>query len=159
MILLPCTRGPSTSRHHRPWRMNRMVPLVFSKHVRLNVKASFLSRLSTATQISVRGGLKDSQDTRYSHPIELNLTCNARSDSSINARRFCNVTCHLDWLGPKCGSPEPGGREEEGRCSRVEFGWGDPVRRGGSALLLASLCMCFQLQTKERRSCAACGSI
>lgn len=101
-------------------------------------------------------GLKDSQDIRYSHPIELNLTCNARSVSSINALKLCNVTCHLAQT--KTWHPRPGGsgREVEGRRS---VGGGDPVGCGGSALLLASLCMCFQLQTKERRSCAACGSI
>lgn len=30
---------------------------------------------------------------------------------------------------------------------------------GGSALLSASRRMCFQLQTKERLCCAACGSV
>lgn len=62
-------------------------------------------------------GLKDSQDIRYSHPIELNLTCNARSVSSINALKLCNVTCHLAQT--KTWHPRPGGsgREVEGRRS------------------------------------------
>lgn len=74
-------------------------------------------------------GLKDSQDIRYSHPIELNLTCNARSVSSINALKLCNVTCHLAQT--KTWHPRPGGsgREVEGRRSVV----------GGTLLVVAAL--------------------
>lgn len=56
-------------------------------------------------------GLKDSQDTRYSRPIELNLTRNARSLSSINALKLCNVTCHL--APTKMWHPRPRGRGGE----------------------------------------------
>lgn len=42
-------------------------------------------------------GLKESDDTWYSRPIELNLTCNARSVSSIAALQLWTVTSHLAW--------------------------------------------------------------
>lgn len=129
--------------HPRPVlsRYHSTALLVFSQHVRLNVKASFLCRLPTVIQIKSEGSEK-SEDTQCSRPTKLNLTGNARSVRSINA---LGVLWPLTW--PKCGTPDLGG------------GWGVGVSCSSSALVLASLCMCFQLRTKERRSCAACGSV
>lgn len=104
---------PVTSRHHRPWRMNSTVLAC----VLIACQTQCQGRLPQQTfkchsNFSTRA-LKGSQDTRYSRPIELNLTCIARSTSSINALRPCNVTCHLAWT--KMWHPRPRGKKG-GRC-------------------------------------------
>lgn len=116
-------------------------PLVFSLHVGLGARAWFYCRPSTLTA----GVLSGRRDRRYSRPIVLVLTCRSRSAPSINAPSVRSVTCHLASL--RMWHPRPRGG-----------GGGLPVV---AALLYSRFggCMCFQLQTKERRCWTACGSI
>lgn len=69
---------------------------------------------SADSQLSLKfqsEGLKDSEDTQYSRLVELNLTCNVRSLSSISGSASWPCT----WPRPNCGTQDPG---------KVMRGWG-----------------------------------
>lgn len=114
--------------------MNSTVLLVFSQHVRLNVKASFLSRLSTVTQIKSEC-IKELEDTQYSHPIEVNLTRNAKSVTSITLQ-LCSVASHLAWA--RVWHPKPRGSPCRLRRLRFTLGFNVhvlPITDKGEAVL------------------------